>query len=86
MYPGREYISTMRTTLSEFHSAVGRFLSDHGGQPFPNSIAMAERNAFPNPNNVASCWALGTLLMEFGADHLSAFVKLTTEPAEVMAC
>jgi len=86
MHPSREYVSTMRQTLTEFQEETARFMKDHGEQPSPTSIAVAERNAFPNPENVVSCWSIGILLVEFGADHVSSFVKGTTEPIEVIAC
>jgi hypothetical protein len=86
MRSAREYVSTMRATLTEFQEETTRFMKDHGERPSPTSMAAAERNAFPKPENVVSCCSMGTLLVEFGADHVSAFVKTTTEPIEAIAC
>jgi hypothetical protein len=81
----REYVATMRQWLTYFHEQSASFIADYGGLPKPHSQVLTEQSNYPDPEKVVSACALGMQLIEFGSDHLSAFVKITTEPIEQVA-
>lgn len=70
-----EYISQMRETLLAFHEKTGRLIHACGSDPAAESQAMTEQAGYPRPESVVSAFTLGTLLIEHGAEHLTAFVK-----------
>jgi hypothetical protein len=84
--PSIEYVVKMRESLMYFHQEVGRFVQSHGSMPIPGSKALGEQAESPRPQSIVSAWGMGTQLIEFGGDHLTAFVKTVTEPPEVIAC
>jgi hypothetical protein len=80
-----EYVATMRNWLTSFHKQSASFIAAYGGLPAEHSQALKEQSSYANPEKVVSACALGMQLIEFGADHLSAFVKIITEPIEQMS-
>lgn len=81
-----EYVATLREALSTFHAEAARLVQDHGSIPAPGSKAETEQATGARPVSIVSAWSLGTQLIEFGGEHLTAFVKTITEPMEVIAC
>lgn len=76
----------MRETLLEFHERVGRFNEDNHGIPTQGSQASMEQAGYPRPQSIVSARTMGDMLIEYGGEHLTAFVKTITEPVEVIAC
>jgi len=81
-----EYISQMREELLGYHQKAGRFIQSHGSVPAAGSQAFLEQTGYSRPQSILTAFALGTMLIEYGGEHLTAFVKTVTEPAEAMAC
>lgn len=82
---GPEYIVQMRDSLTYFHEEVQRIADKQGLNPTTGSHAYIEHSTFSNPESIVSAWSIGNLLIEVGAEHLTGFVKLTTEPVEAIA-
>lgn len=83
---GRDYLATMRTTLSNFYGEVGSFTQDHGAELVPGSRAVAEQAGSPCPDSLVTAWGLASQLIESGGEHVTTFVKTITEPMEPIAC
>lgn len=82
---GPEYVARLREALTSFYEDVGRVIQKHENQPSPGSIALIEHFSHPRSESIVSAWSIGGLLIEYGRDHLTAFVKLITEPVEAIA-
>lgn len=83
---GPEYIGVIRDTLTMFHEEAGRFIQDHDSLPVAGSQALTEQSTYARPDSIVSACAIASQLIEYGGDHVTAFVKLITEPVEVIAC
>ena len=81
-----EYIVQMRQALLDFHEQVARFVQSNDCIPAEGSQARIEQATYPRPDSIVSAYCIGNQLIEFGADHLTAFVKTVTEPVETIAC
>lgn len=81
-----QYLETMRNALLAFHGDVGTFLTSQGEQPAAGSQAEKEHSTYARPESIVTAWSIGIQLIEFGGEHLTAFVKTVTNPAEVIAC
>jgi hypothetical protein len=81
-----EYILRMRDKLLHFHEKTGQFIQSNGSVPDIGSQARVEQAGYPRPQSIVSALAIGTQLIEYGGEHLTAFVKTVTEPVEVIAC
>jgi hypothetical protein len=81
-----EYVIRMRESLMWFHDETSRFIKDHGPEPKQGSLAEIERTTFSRPESIVTCWALWSFLAELGGEHVTLFVKSTTEPVESIAC
>lgn len=81
-----EFISQMRETLLNFHQNVGGLIQANGSVPAAGSQALTEQAGYARPQSIVSACAIGTQLIEYGGEHLTAFVKTVTEPVEVIAC
>jgi hypothetical protein len=46
---------------------------------------MDEQSAYARPESIVTAWSIASLLLEVGAEHVSAFVKTITEPVEAIA-
>lgn len=80
------YIEGMREGLTSFHDEVGKFLESQGHDPAVGSQAETEHRTYMRGESIVTAWSIGIMLIEFGGDHLTAFVKHATEPVEVIAC
>lgn len=83
---GTEFVLTLRTALARLHNEAAAFLQGQGGDPAAGSQAAAERATFPRPESLYTVAAVGTMLVESVGEHVSALVKLMTEPVEPIAC
>ena len=81
-----KYLVEMRDVLMLFSNEAGKFIQSHGSLPAAGSQAESEKATFARPESILTAWSLGSLLIEFGEEHLSAFIKTVTEPVEVIAC
>lgn len=80
------YLATIREALTILHTEAGKFAQDNGCVPAAGSQAGKEQAACARPESIVSAMSLGVQLIEFGAEHLTAFVKIVSEPVEVIAC
>lgn len=69
------YITAMRGALTQFHTEVAKFLAAHGHDTSPGSKAAIELQTYSRNESIVSAWGIGVTLIEFGSDHLTAFVK-----------
>jgi hypothetical protein len=86
MSAGANYFVEMREALTMFADVSAKFIGAHNNRPLAGSQAAIEKTTFADPENIESAWSIGSQLLVFNADHLSAFVKIVTEPVEVSAC
>src|SRR5438874_1685148 len=80
-----EYIAELRTALTLFHDGVGPLIQAHKAAPAEKSQASTEQAACTDGEAIITACGVGMQLIELGADHLSALVKIVTEPMEVLA-
>lgn len=80
------YIATIREALTTFHTEAGKFAQANGCVPAAGSHAATEQTSCARPESIVTAMSLGVQLIEFGAEHLTAFVKIITDPVEVIAC
>jgi hypothetical protein len=83
---GPAYLLEMRGALTKLHHDAGQFIQGYGSVPVVGSQAENEKTTFARPQSIVTAWSLGTQLIEFGGEHVTAFVKTVTEPIEVIAC
>jgi hypothetical protein len=81
----RHDVTQMTQALYHLHEESGRFLNECGHQPSETSTATTELSTFQEPESVKTVYAQGSALIEVAADHLMAFVRVTTEPVQTMA-
>lgn len=86
-----DYVTSLREALSSFYDEVRKFNEDQGDGPAPSSQAANEQaeSQCPEsqcPESLVSAWAIATPLIESGGEHVTAFVKMITEPIEPIAC
>jgi hypothetical protein len=75
----------MREALVSFHDSSTRIIEKFQNMPAPGCQAETE-HAIPSlAGSIGTAWSISDFLIENGADHLSAFVKLTASPVETLA-
>lgn len=74
-------ISAMRYLIDESALIVNRYNSE----PATDSLAIQERNSFPNKELIKDVHYRGNLSMEAAADHLMVFADSISEPAKTVA-
>jgi hypothetical protein len=82
----RDYLLRMCDSLDWFYREAGKLIDGYQSKPAAGSQAARESSTYPREESLVTVWGIGLQLIEFGGDHLSAFVKTVTEPAEVIAC
>ena len=75
---GPEHVAAIREALTTLYGGVGRPRGpDHGppvrGSPFANELSQSARN-----ESLVSARSIARMLIEFGREHMTAFVKTTT--------
>ena len=83
---GPDYLPEMREALSRFCNEIRSFHTDQGLGPAPGSPVVNERATAPRPESLVTAWSIATMLIESGGEHVTAFVKMITEPMEPIAC
>lgn len=81
-----EDLAKMRDGLTTLHKRTSLFSQEYSGLPATGSQAVTELSTYGRPESLVTAHSIGTQLIEFGAEHLTAFVKIVTEPVEVIAC
>jgi hypothetical protein len=71
--------------VQQLHDKTANFLIAQGLEPKSGSPAAKELQAFERPESLVTAYGQGTSLIEVAADHLIAFTKTVTEPAETVA-
>ena len=74
----------MQATL-QLHDKTADFLEAQGVKPKTDSPAAKELEAFERPESLLTAYSQGTSLIEVAADHLVAFTRTVTEPAQSIA-
>lgn len=83
---GTEFVISLRGALTRLRDEFAAFMRSQGGEPAAGSQAAAERAAYPRPESLYTVSAIGAMLLESVAEHVTAFVKTITEPVEPIAC
>ena len=76
------YVDTIGQGLTELFERTAALGNENGDTPVPDSIAAHEGANAARPASIATAYATATLLIEYSAEHLSAFAKLISEPIE----
>ena len=71
--------------VQQLHDQTGLFFEEQGLDPNSNSIAAKELLEFQRPKSLYTAYAQGSSLIDIAADHLIAFTKTITEPAQSFA-
>ncbi len=71
--------------VQQLHDKTGAFFESHGLDPSSNSIAAKELQTFKRPKSLFTAYSHGVSLIDVAADHLIAFTKTITEPAQSIA-
>lgn len=71
--------------VQQLHDKTGEFFELQGLDPNSNSIAAKEIQTFKRPKSVFTAHSQGVSLIDIAADHLIAFTKTITEPAQSVA-
>ena len=71
--------------VQQLHDKTGAFFESQGLDPNSNSIAAKELQAFMRPKSLFTAYSQGVSLIDVAADHLIAFTKTITEPAQSIA-
>lgn len=78
-------LAICRDGLADLTRRLSTFVDAQGVVPRTPSPAMDEEASFPDPELIHKVVEQANLLIEVMADHLSAFVKTITPPAETLA-
>lgn len=73
------------TMVQQLHDKTGAFFESQGLDPNINSIAAKELQIFKRPKSLFTAYSQGVSLIDVAADHLMAFTKTITEPAQSIA-
>lgn len=84
--PPLDDLESIRNDVLSFHRGVAEFVKRNGREPAEGSLASVERATFPRPEMIVATWSTANQLIEFGGEHLSAFVTAITEPVATIAC
>lgn len=71
--------------VQKLHDKTGAFFESQGLDPKRKSIAVKELQAFKHPQSLSIAYSRGVSLIDVTADHLIAFTKTITEPAQSIA-
>jgi hypothetical protein len=69
----------------QLHDRTGAFFDSQGLEPKMDSLAARELQSFERPESILTAYSQGNSLVEVAADHLIAFTRTLTEPAQSMA-
>ncbi len=86
MTPGPSYLTQLRDGLTLLCDGSGQLNQSHNGEPAADSQADKDRAEVGSDELVDGAWYLGGLLLDFGAQHVSALTKILVEPVEVIVC
>jgi hypothetical protein len=71
--------------VQQLHDRTGAFFESQGLDPISNSPATKELQDFKRPKSLFTAYRQGSSLIDVAADHLIAFTKTITEPAQSIA-
>jgi len=69
-----------RDALKRFHAEVGAYTRRHGLLPLTGSPAQVEHGDFSREESIRTLSGQISMLVEIGADQLTAFIKTISEP------
>lgn len=74
-----------REALERFHAEAGAYTRRHGLLPLIGSPSQVEHRDFPREESIRTLTSQISMLVEIGADQLTAFIKTVSEPFETIA-
>jgi hypothetical protein len=80
-----QYVADLREALTKLYDDTAAFIKSNESMPTATSQAATEHATYCRPESIVTAHALGTQLLEYGGDHLTAFVKLITNESDVIA-
>jgi len=80
------HVAVLRESLSDLHTRISALADTNDHACTQNSIAASELATFKRPESITTAHSIADQLIEYSAEHLSAFVKTITEPIETLAC
>src|SRR5687767_9168215 len=69
----------------QLHDKTGAFFDSQGLEPKIDSLAVRELQTYERPESLLTAYSQGISLIEVAADHLIAFTRTLTEPAQSIA-
>jgi hypothetical protein len=81
----REYLLSSISAMRFLIDGSAQIINAYNSEPTKDSLAIQERNSFPNDELVKDVHYRGNLSMEAAADHLMVFVDSISEPAKTIA-
>ena len=86
LMPANEFVTRLRTSLTRFHEEAATFMQSQENEPVAGSVAATERATYPRADSPLTVAAIASILIELVGEHVTAFVKMITEPVEPIAC
>ena len=83
---GPEPIPVVREALMSLYRVVPSLRGEIDGPAIPGSPYANELSVARRKESLDSARSISLLLMESGGEHMTAFVKMLTEPIEPIAC
>ncbi len=82
---GPRYVTTIRESIAYLHDETARLIAEASNKYAADSQAAKEHSSYPTPDTIFNSIGIAGQLIEFGAEHLSAFSKNLVEPIEPSA-
>lgn len=82
---GQIEMDVTRKALAQLHRESARFVQTYGPEHTPGSPAQQDLDAFTRAESIHTVYGQALQLLEIAADHMTAFLKVTSEPFETIA-
>ena len=79
------HIEQLLEALKDLGSGAAEIVRRHSSQPAEDSQANREQASYVVPRAATLAWGTANILIEFGAAHVSGFVRLAEEPMNIEA-
>ena len=83
---GPEQIPVVREALMLLYRVIPSLRGEIGGRPVPGSPYANELSLSRRKESLDTARSISLMLIESGGEHMTAFVKMLTEPMEPIAC
>ena len=81
----REYILNSISAIRSLIDDSAQIINQYNSEPTIDSLAIQERNSFPNKELIKDVHYRGNLSIEAAGDHLMVFADSISEPAKTVA-